>query len=343
MKTRALPALLLALALLLGGCSGGSRAAQSSFAPPEEERLVIYTSHKEEVYRPIIKEFEERTGIWVEVVTGGTNELLERIGRERENPRADVMFGGGVESLESYRDCFTPYLCAQAEELQSQFCSPDGLWTPFSALPVVLIYNTKLVRPGQLAGWSDLFSPEFQGKIAFADPAVSGSSFTALATMLSALDGGTEDVLRAFARCLDGRQLDSSGAVLTRVAEGSDWVGITLEETALKRIAAGDDIALVYPADGTSCVPDGSALVRGAPHEDNARLFLDFTAGADVQQLLVSQFYRRSVRTDVDPVLSLPDLAQLPLVDYDVAWVSRNRDPILMSWAFHLGGEEELP
>lgn len=36
---------------------------------------MVYTSHKEEVYWPIIKEFEERTGIWVEVVSGGTNEL----------------------------------------------------------------------------------------------------------------------------------------------------------------------------------------------------------------------------------------------------------------------------
>ena len=37
----------------------------------------MYTSHKQEVYAPIIKEFEERTGIWVEVVPGGTTELLE--------------------------------------------------------------------------------------------------------------------------------------------------------------------------------------------------------------------------------------------------------------------------
>lgn len=340
MGKRAVPALLLALALL-GGCAAGGQEAPNSFAPAQEERLVIYTSHKEEVYWPIIKEFEERTGIWVEVVTGGTNELLERIRREQDSPRADVMFGGGVESLEAYRDCFTPYLCVQAEELQSQFCAPDGLWTPFSALPVVLIYNTKLVRADQLTGWDSLLSPEFQGRIAFADPAISGSSFTALATMVRALGGDSEEVLRRLATSLEGRQLDSSGAVLTRVAEGSDWVGVTLEETALKRIAAGDDIALVYPADGTSCVPDGSALVRGAPHEDNARLFLDFTASLDVQQLLVSQFYRRSVRTDVDPVLPLPDLGQLALVDYDPAWADQNRESLLMAWAFYLGGEEE--
>ena len=59
--------------LLLSGCAQGTDV--SAFAPGEEERLVIYTSHKEEVYGPIIKEFQQRTGIWVEVVTGGSGEL----------------------------------------------------------------------------------------------------------------------------------------------------------------------------------------------------------------------------------------------------------------------------
>ena len=69
----------------------------------EEKRLTVYTSHKQEVYAPIIKEFEERTGIWVEVVPGGTTELLERIREEGEKGSCDVMFGGGVESYESLR------------------------------------------------------------------------------------------------------------------------------------------------------------------------------------------------------------------------------------------------
>ena len=147
---------LLLAALLLAGLTacGAEEPETAAYAPAESRRLVIYTAHKEEVYQPIVKEFEQRTGIWVDVVAGGTNELLERIREEADSPRADVMFGGGVESLESCRDCFTPYTCAQAEEIQDQFRDPDALWTPFSALPVALIYNTKLVREGQVSRWA---------------------------------------------------------------------------------------------------------------------------------------------------------------------------------------------
>ena len=326
--------ILLPLLLLLTGC-GGTRQEPLSCTPPESRRLVVYTSHKEEVYTPIIREFEERTGIWVEVVTGGTNELLQQIEKEKDAPRADVMFGGGVESLESYRDCFTPYICREADQIRDGFQSQCGYWTPFSALPVVLIYNTKLVRAESVTSWGDLENPAFRGNIAFADPQISGSSYTALVTRI--LAGGGEDCLAGFRSALEGRQSDSSGAVLSDVARGSALVGITLEETALQHISAGEDIALVYPADGTSCVPDGSALVKGAPHEENARRFLDFTVSEDVQSLVGQRFCRRAVRGDIPADPALPALSTLNLVDYDVEWASKNRDRLLSDWAFLLG------
>ena len=77
------------------GCSTGESSGQGPEKVSEEKRLTVYTSHKQEVYAPIIKEFEERTGIWVEVVPGGTTELLERIREEGEKGSCDVMFGGG--------------------------------------------------------------------------------------------------------------------------------------------------------------------------------------------------------------------------------------------------------
>lgn len=328
-----LPAML--AVFLFCGC-GADASAPPDYGPSESSRLTIYTSHKEEVYMPIIREFEERTGIWVDIVTGGSTELLERIEAEMDAPVADVMFGGGVESLESYKHCFCPYVCAGSGSIREQFRAEGAYWTPFSALPVVLIYNTKLVSPEQLTGWSSLEDPAFAGRIAFADPTVSGSSFTALVTRMYAAGGDSEAALRRLADRLQGNQLDSSGAVLTAVADGSYLVGITLEETALKRIASGADIALVYPADGTSCVPDASALVKNAPHSDNAKKFLDFTVSYDVQKLLSENLFRRTVLSDIAADDSLPPLSGLRLVDYDVEWVSKHRDQILSNWAFFL-------
>jgi len=325
--------LLLAVALLLSACS--ATEAVTEYAPKESMRLTVYTSHKEEVYMPIIREFEERTGIWVEVVTGGTSELLEKIESQGDNVTVDVMFGGGVESLEAYEHCFSPYVAVHSDSIQDAFQTEDSIWTPFSALPVVLIYNTKLVRPEMITGWASLEDPAFRGRIAFADPAVSGSSFTALVTRIFAGQPHT-DTLLPLAENLKGHMLSSSGDVLTAVADGTYLVGITLEETALKHIAAGEDLALIYPCDGTSCVPDATAMVKGAPHSEHAKKFLDFTVSYEVQQMLSASFYRRPVRDDIPVAQSLVPLQDIALVDYDIGWACKNRNVILSDWSFFL-------
>ena len=320
-------------ALFLSACQKTERTTE--YTPDESMRLTIYTSHKEEVYMPIVREFEERTGIWVDVITGGTNELLERIESQQDNVEADVMFGGGVESLKAYEHCFSPYVVGSSGSIREPHQAEDAVWTPFSALPVVLIYNTKLVSPDKITGWSSLSDPIFRGRIAFADPAISGSSFTALATQI--LAGKSMDkTLATLAENLQGKTLSGSGDVLNAVVDGSCLVGITLEETALKYIAAGADLAMVYPEEGTSCVPDASAIVKGAPHSENAKKFLDFTVSYEVQQMLSESSYRRPVRSDIPAGESLLPLQDIVLVDYDIDWACKNRDVILSDWLFYL-------
>ena len=66
------------LLFLLAGCSG--KAEELDYAPEDGERLVLYTSHKKEVWWPIVKEFETRTGVWVEVVEAASPATGSRCG-----------------------------------------------------------------------------------------------------------------------------------------------------------------------------------------------------------------------------------------------------------------------
>ena len=328
-----LAAVLALTALFAAGCGRAGDADGSSFAPPEERRLVIYTSHKEEVYQPLIREFEQRTGIWVELETGGTTELLEKISQGGTD--CDLMLGGGADSLSAYSRCFSPYRSKYEDSVRPEHRSADGSYSPFSALPVVLIYNTKLVRMNPPAGWKSLLDGAWRGRIAFADPAVSGSSYTGLCTLLQALPGDREELLKEFAANLKGRLLSSSGEVVGAVAEGSCYIGVTLEETALKGIAEGLDIAIIYPEEGTSALADGAAVVAGCAHEDNARSFIDFMLSPEVQQMLEEDFSRRSVCGPGE------DPEELRLIDYDIQWASEEQGNLLSLWKEQFEGAEE--
>lgn len=332
---RRMPAFLCALALLLAlaGCTRGGGADASAFAPAEEDRLVIFTSHKENVYRPIIEEFEQRTGIWVEVESGGSMTMLGRIAAGDSG--CDLMFGGGADSLTAYGDCFAPYESENAAFLAPEYDLGGGVWTPFSTLSLVLVYNTKLVRQNLPQGWGDLLDPGWRGRIAFADPAVSGSAYTALCTLLQVRGGDPEPTLSSFARNLSYTTLPDSGDVVAAVADGRCYIGVTLEENARSAVAEGLDVAIIYPAEGTSVLPDGAAVVKGCRHENNARRFIDFLLLPETQRHLALETSRRSVRADMES----EDLTEIRELPYDLVWAGTQRETLLARWQ-ELCGEE---
>lgn len=316
----------LLISLVLAGCLSPSARNQNILAPAEEDRLVIYTSHREAVYGPIIREFEARTGIWVQVKTGGTMELLNRI--TAGDCDCDLLFGGGVETLESHKELFIPYQSPRSQEIATIYRSSTHHWTPVSSLPIVLAYNSKLVRLNPPSGWGDLLDSNWKGRIAYADPSVSASAFTALSTLVQVYsDADTESILRAYAENLDGELLSSSSSVIEQIAQGNCYIGVTLEDEAMRSIQEGYDLDIVYPEEGTSAVCDGAAIVSRCSHLSNAQAFIDFLLEEDVQRYLSKHCSRRSVLS------ALTDAASdTVFLTYDIAWASERQEELLTLW-----------
>lgn len=298
---------------------------------PEANKLVVFTSHKAEISEPIIKEFEEQTGIWVDVVYGGTTDLLNTIKDSEDEFVCDVMFGGSAESLEVCEAYFLSYKCLAYDQLESCTFSKNDKWTPFSNLPLVIIYNNKTVYPTIAPrGWKDLLHYVWEGKLALADPNNSGSSYTAIAAMLQLVDQDDERVLTTLAKQINGSGSSGSGAAVDEVANGAKYVGLTLESTAKKRMEAGAHLSIVYPIEGTAVIPDGTAILKNAKHLENAKRFVDFTVSKEMQEMIVDRFYRRSVRIDVATNESIPD--EVVTMNFDVEWATENKERILKIW-----------
>lgn len=232
----------LILTLLLSGCGGGGEV--NGFAPPEEMRLKVSAGENGAVYEPLIREFEARTGIWVELDDGEPDVLLGSAGD-----------GGEI----------------------------------FCCVPVVLVYNTRLVRRNPPEKWADLTSPAWSGKAAFPDPS-SEEGLLALCMLTQAT--GIRS-LKALAENLEGSLQAGSRQVVSSVAEGSFYIGAALEATALAAIDGGQDIAIVYPAEGTAALTEWVTVLSGCVHQENARAFADFLLGGDVQQMLTEELHRR--------------------------------------------------
>ena len=307
---------------------------QAQPASPAGGRLVVYCPHPQDFLHAIVQEFEVETGIKVEVVSAGTGELLRRVEEERDNPRGDVEWGGSRASLEAYKSYFEPYKSRNAEALLSQYVEAGYAYTPFTAIPTVFMYNRNLVPDADAPrSWAALLDPKWRGRIAFADPALSSSSFEALVNMLFAMGGGRPEegwaYISSFISRLDGRLLGGSTAVYTGVANGEYAVGVTFEEAAAVYQKQGVPVGIVYPAEGTIVEADGVAVIKGAKNPVNARLFVDFVTSRKIQTKISRDLNRRSCRSDVAPAQGLRDLASIRILAGDYVWAGRNKERIL--------------
>ncbi|WFB57963.1 ABC transporter substrate-binding protein [Paenibacillus sp. BR1-192] len=307
-------------------------------------KLTIYSPNAAEINNPIIKEFQDRTGISVDLISGGTGELLKRVQAEASNPLGDIFWAGGADSLASFSEYFEPYQTNEKGDIFPGYLDPSNYWTPFNALPMVITYNKELVSEDELpASWEDLLDPMWKGQIAFADPGKSGSSYTQLVTMLTAFgkddEQGWEYVKKLVAN-MDGKILSGSSLVQRAVPDGEFALGITLEDAALRYMEGGSQIGIIYPSEGTSAVPDGAAIIKGTKNPDEAKQFIDFIVSKDVQELVQKEFKRRSVRDDVEPVEGLPQTADIELVDYDFSWASDNKEAVISRFNDIMMGKE---
>ena len=347
-------ALLLALAMVFALCACGESAAPAATPAPESAapaedapadapaekapedytgNLVVYSPHDADPLNAGVEMFRQAyPNINVEVIAAGTGELCQRVVAESANPQGDVLWGGGADTLAAYTDYFAPYVCANDEVIGEAYKAADDLWIGESPLPMVFIYNKTLIDEADVpTTWEGLCDESLKGRIAYASPAKSGSAYTQLCTMLFSqptLDEGWA-LVEKFIANLDGKIQDSSGNCHKLVASGEYALGVTIEKSAVL-YNDNPDIGYVYP-EKNSAVPDGVALIKNCPNEENAKLFIDFVTSLECQTAQNADWARRPVRSDLTPV-GLCELSELDLGDYDFAFAATEKESIVEKW-----------
>jgi iron(III) transport system substrate-binding protein len=307
----------------------GAVAVQAQGKP--ESSVVVYSAFDAHGVNAVVAAFEKKyPGIKVSTVVAGTGEIIKRIEAEKERPLGDVVWSIGLDAIVEKKGLFEPYLSKEVQTFFPGQVPADQVWTPFTTMPYVIMYNKKLASEAEKPkAWKDVLSPKWKGKVAYADASKSGSSYILLVTWLTIYgkdDAGwkfVEDLLR------QSKVLPKSSMTYQGVANGEYPIGLTFEQGAFEYLKGGAPIGLIYPSEGTAVTPDGSALIKNAPHPNAAKLFLEFTVSKEMQELMVDRFGRRSVRKDVGSPAGLPALDKIKAVNYDLDYAAANRAQIL--------------
>ncbi|MEK5062919.1 ABC transporter substrate-binding protein [Cytobacillus sp. FSL R5-0596] len=323
------------LTLTLSACSSSGDKEKTGGSSKE---LTVYSPHPLEFTESLVKDFENETGIKVELISAGSGELLKRVESERNNPLSDVLWGGSISTLSSNKDLFEKYESSNEDQVLDPYKNTDGYITRFSVVPSVIMINKNLIGDVKVEGYEDLLNKDLKGTIANADPSKSSSSFEHLINQLYAMGNGEPDdgwdYVSKFIKNLDGKLLSGSSAVYKGVADGEYTVGLTFEEAALNYVKNGAPVEVVYPEEGTIAKADGMAIIKGAKNMENAKKFVDYVTGKDVQQKITSELNRRAVLKDIEiePKSGMKDLSEVKLIEDDEEWSNENKGKLLSQY-----------
>ena len=138
----------------------------------------------------------------------------------------------------------------------------------------------------------DLLNPKWKGQIGLAKP-LFGTTATH-ATCLFAVWG--DDKAKAYFRGLkaNGVQvLSGNKQVAQAVGAGSMAIGLTDTDDAMEEVASGHPVAVIYPDRspdglGTLFIPNTVAVVKGAPHLDEAVALANYLLSSEVETALAN-------------------------------------------------------
>lgn len=277
----------LAVALLAGG-------AAVAAAAPAERQLVVYCSHDVDACELAAQTFRQETGIATTATRKPTGEYFAQLVAERDNPKADVWYGGTID----------PFLQGAAEGLFAAYRSPRvrelAPWarrvTERTGYRVAAIYrivlafgtNPAVLAQRQLAAprcWVDLARPEYGAEIELSNPVTSGTGYTILATLVTLY--GEENAFELLKRMKPNvvRYTQSGTAQGPSVARGEVGIGVTFAHEFVTQQLGGFTIDVAIPCEGTGDALGGMAIVAGAPHPDEARAFYDWALSKPAMEL----------------------------------------------------------
>jgi len=310
-------------------------------APALAQTVNVYTAWPESLSQPIFKAYTAKTGVQINFIRLSTGELVARATAEKNNPRADVIWGAPGDGFAAAKEAgiIEPYRPPTWDKIPAELKDREAYFTAVAKNTLVFMSNAKLLKEKGLkppTSWNDLLDPAFKGQIQTADARTSGTALTRILSIYYAF-GKDEQRTFDYQKKLHANvqvYTKSGGGCTVPAALGQTMVCIAHMPDAMEAKKKGYDMIVSFPKEGVAAVIEGVALVKGAKNRDQAMKFIDWTFSKDMQDLLDKH--------DVYMLPTLPEasidaavqalMKEAKLLPVDLEWVGKNRRRLVERW-----------
>ncbi|MBP1888100.1 ABC transporter substrate-binding protein [Sinorhizobium mexicanum] len=280
-------------AIVLVSLAGSVANAQDSdlvAAAEAEGKLVWYTTvNVRQFVRPMVEAFENRYKITVEFVSGGSRDVATRLTNEAQAGKVygDVWDGSTAFSTLGPAGLAEPYKVAAWADFPEALKDKEGRWTAQYIQVITAAVNTDLVPAADIPKtYEDLLDPKWKGKMAWnADGGPTSPEGFIGNILISMGEEKGMGYLRKLADQDVANVAANQRAILDQTINGEYAISILTENHHASISAAKGAPVKWVPIEPAIMSFSRVGIVKGAPHPNAAKLFLEFLLSEEGQAI----------------------------------------------------------
>ncbi|MGD1915207.1 MAG: Fe(3+) ABC transporter substrate-binding protein [Phycisphaerales bacterium] len=322
-------------------------ASPAADATGSDEVVNVYSSRHYDSDDALYERFTAETGIRVNLIEGGSDQLLARLDREGEPSPADVFITVDAARLERALQAGV-LASVQSDELERRvpenLRDPEGRWFALTKRVRLIVASKERVPAGAITSYADLADERWRGRVLIRSSS-SVYNQSLIASLIERIGAETttawcEGVVANFARTPQGGDRDQVRAI----AAGEGDVAVVNHYYVAQMLAgdgadrrAAESVRVIFPDQGSSETPlggahvniSGAGVIKTAPNRENAIRFIEFLLRDESQKALVSGTLEYPVAENVEIHEILRGFGAFRPADVPVsAMAERNREAV---------------
>ncbi|MFE1599690.1 putative 2-aminoethylphosphonate ABC transporter substrate-binding protein [Methylobacterium sp. ID0610] len=330
-------------ALLCAGLSPFPAAAQTG-----RETITVYTTLEKEQLGPYKAAFEKaHPNVEIAWLRDSPGIVLARLLAEKDNPKADVLWGVPLMHLLSLEKLgmIEPYAPKDYATLKARFRDDKipPAWTGMDTWMTLICFNTVEAKKRNIPApesWADLAKPVYKGQITMPNPASSHTGYMAINHWSQSMG----DKAQSFMDSLhDNMALYThSGSKPCKMAATGEYViGISTDITAPQLKVKGAPIEIILPKDKTGWDIEATAIMKGTKHLKAAQALADFSvtkaAAEQYNKFMAIVAYPGIFETP----RGYPAGAEAAMADQNLTASADNREALTQDWVKRYDSKSE--
>ena len=269
-----------------------------AFAAAQDDVVNVYSARHYDTDQKVYDAFTEATGIEVNLIEAGADELIERIRSEGENSPADVIVtvdAGRLWRAEQAGILAPVDSQVLVDAVPESLRHPEGYWFGLAQRVRGIVYNRDVVDPSEITSYEDLADDAWEGRVCIRSSSnIYNQSLVASmidAHGVEATEAWATDLVDNFARDPQGGDTDQIRAVAAGECDvavvNHYYLARLMASTDPADQAVAEQVGWIFPNQdgrGAHANISGAGVVATAPHPENAVRFLEFLTTPEAQR-----------------------------------------------------------